>query len=433
MYDFSHLNLSADGLKRVAAQQLAKDFTFVVGEKKYHCSSIFAEFVSPKIAKLRMQDNTINSFSIDIPDPDGYFNLVLQLMHGNDVTANVPESIFLRKVGHILENTEIVNAFSFLNTKKLTIQNAVPTLEEKMENGRDITKEIQYIASNFYTIKKNSLFNLDLETLNFILSSPNLVIDSENDLYTFIIDLITKRGNKFKTLLSKVRYQCLTEDVIANFSKYVTPQDFTEIEGLWEAVSARLKCKHQKKQIGSRYIPYDIKLPFTNDPFKGIFTYITENITNMKNPIEIGVVEVTVSKDGDCTVPPHNLIRYSSPPSKWYLSEHEDSWVCFDFKNARIAMSAYTMCSGSDSSYWDFPVSYTWEGSNDRITWTEIDSKDENMEMGGNEKTHTWTLPTTSPFFRYVRFRLRNVKKRGGLYTPMIELFGLYEPPSTLE
>lgn len=431
MYDFSSFDLSADGLKKIAAQQLEEDFTFIVGNKKYPCCSYFAEFVSPKIARMRAEDKTINTFSIDISDPDGYFNLIIKLMKGFEFEANVPESIFLRKVGTILENTEIIKAFSFINTTKLTNQNVVPTFEEKTENGMDTTKEIQYIASHFYSLKKEALFGLDLETLITLLSHPNLKIESENSLYAFVTELIAKRGIEFKKLLPFIKYQCLSNESISNFSEYISPQDFTEIPGLWEAIIERIKCNHQTRRNKHRYIHYDISIPYTGDPFKGIFTYITEHITNCKNPIEIGEVDVTVLKD-ECQIPPHNLIRYTGPPSKWYLAEHEDSWVCFDFKTARVAISAYTMCSGTESSYWDYPVSYTWEGSDDKITWTEIDSKDDNNEMGGNDKTHTWTLPTISPLFRYVRFRLRNVTRRGGLYTPMIELFGLYEPPTKI-
>ncbi|EAX90648.1 hypothetical protein TVAG_141920 [Trichomonas vaginalis G3] len=431
MFDTSPLYLSADGLKKVAAQQLEEDFTFIVGKKNYTCNSYFAEFFSPLIARMRAEDSTINTFTIDIPDPDDYFNLVIQLMQGFEVDANVQESIFLRKVGSLLENTEMMEAFSFVNTTRLTNQNVVSTFEEKMELGRDTRKEIQYIASHFYSLKKESLFDLSLDTLKKLFSHPDLKIESENSLYSFITELISKRGPEFKQLLSYVQYQSLTNDLISNLSTYVNPQDFTEIPGLWEAIVKRITCQHKPLRLKHRYIHHDISIPFNGEPFKGIFTYITEHVTNGKNPIEEGVIEVSVSRE-ECQVSPANLIKYSSPASKWYLVEQEDSWVCFDFKNARVAINAYTMCSGTDSSYWDYPVSYTWEGSEDKKVWVDIDSKDENSEMGGNDKTHTWVIPTLSQMFRYVRFRLRNVTRRGGLYTPMIELFGAYEPPSKL-
>ena len=431
MLSQSDCYLSASGLKNAALQVLDHDFEFIVGDKKYPCNSFFAEFLSPAVAEIRNKDKTVNSFKIDIEDPNNYFDLVIQLMNGSEIEADVNQSVFLSKVGKILKNDEIADAFSFVNNTNLTIRNVVPTFLEKQKLNRDVSKELEYITKHFFSLDQNELMLIDKDSLVKVISNENLLIDSEDSLYSFVTEIIDKKGPEYKQLLNYIRYESISDKYAQSFNKYITPETIQNEPMLWQALQKRLLLPSDRIRIPDRYVHKDIPIHYKNEPFNGIFSFITK-LLGGKNPVEADAIEVTVNKD-ECNISPSSLMNYKSPPSRWYLAEHENNWVCFDFKNAKISMTAYTISSGSDSSYWEYPVSYTWEGSEDKKKWFDIDVQDQNTDMGGNEKTHTWVLKKPTKFFRYVRFRLRNVTRRGGLYTPRMELFGFYEPPEELK
>ena len=422
--------LPANGLKNAAVLAIEPDFEFIVGDKKYPCSSFFAEFISPAVAEIRSKDPSIKSFKIDVEDPNNYFELVIQLMNGNEIEANIPQSVFLRNIGEILQNDEIVDAFSFVNNNHLTTKNVIPTLLEKQQYNINISKETEFIAKHFFSIDEDELMLLDKETLLHILSNKILIITNEDSLYQFITKLIDRKGPEYTDFLNYVRYENISFDNAQSFLKYLTIDVIRKNPDVWKSLQKRMLLPSESFELNmNRYIHCEIQIPYHSDPFQGIFSFMTKILG--KNPIEAKMVEVTQLYN-ECTIPPSALIDYKQQQAKWYLSEYENSWICFDFKNAKVAMNAYSISSGKDSSYWEYPVSFTWEGSQDGKSWTDIDVKDLNTEMGGNEMTHTWFLHETSPLYRYIRFRLRDVTRRGGLYTRRMELFGLFRLPKNM-
>jgi hypothetical protein len=52
--------LSARGLADVAVRDSSDDFTFIVGDHRYRCSSSVAQFLSPRVSKLQSIDATIS-------------------------------------------------------------------------------------------------------------------------------------------------------------------------------------------------------------------------------------------------------------------------------------------------------------------------------------------------------------------------------------
>ena len=427
--------LSGEGLKNAAFNAsvlgIEPDFEFVVGDKKYPCSSFAAEFLSPAIAEIRSKDPSVKSFKIDVEDPNNYFDLVLQLMNGFEVEADIPQSIFLTKVGRILQNDEIVDSFSFINNNRLTIKNVIPTYLEKKEFNCNTIKELEYITKHFYAIDEDELLLLDKDTLMQILSSDNLIINFEDSLYLFVSKLIDQRGSEYNEFLKFVRFENVSIKAAQTFNKYLTIDIVRKSPSILQSLQKRMLFPIESIDFDNkRYIFTEIEIPYQDETFNGIFSFLTEVFDG--NPVDQKVVDVTVLKQ-DSSTSPSMLLEYKQPPSRWCLKEVENNWLCFDFKEASVAINAYSIASGADSSYWEYPVSFTWEGSMDQRIWTEIDVKDENTDMGGNEKEHTWILKNTSPFFRYIRFRLRNVTRSGGLYTTRIEFFGYIKPPKQLK
>ncbi|EAX87774.1 hypothetical protein TVAG_213900 [Trichomonas vaginalis G3] len=162
-----------------------------------------------------------------------------------------------------------------------------------------------------------------------------------------------------------------------------------------------------------------ITLNYSGNQYDGIFSYL-RRINKGQNPLTCGAISVSISGNFDGNN--SNLFEYSTRLHNWYLDEVANNSVSFDFKDRKVSLSAYTIKSGS-CSYWDKPVDFAIEGSNNCIQWDMIDDKPNNREMGGDDMVHTWTC-SPSPFYRYIRFRLKTKCSGGQLYTDHFEFFG---------
>ena len=415
--------LTSKGLQNVAKCYHPDDFKFIVGNKEYKCPSFFADFISPRIANCHAIDPCMNYFVVDIDDPNNYFELALDLFHGKGFKILPKQREFFKQLAIIFQNNELLCYALDIATQNLTASNALSSLEEKIPYGLDISKEIEVIASNFYKFKPMLLENLDVNILMRILHSPHLVVNSESSLFEFVLSLV-KQNPDYSVLFSAVKFECLKESEVEQFNKIIKFDQMSPL--IWAAIKPRLLLKTQPVLVNSRYNRKIFDCLFKKDKiFDGIINFLRARNKGL-NPVDVGAVVVTV-KVNECSVKPRELFERDSRP-RWYLAEKEDNYICLDFVGGKVSIDGYSWGSGNDSSYWEYPVSYTWEGSNDNQKWTIIDQRDENTDMGGNEKTHHWTCKK-SPFFRYVRFRLRKIQRNGGLYSTQLELFGQYEEP----
>ena len=422
MTEIKKFKLSSKGLKNVATCHHPDDFKFIVGKKEYKCPSFFADFISPKISHLHVIDPCMNYFVVDIADPHDYFQTAIELIQGKSIKILPKQREFFKNLAIILENTELLCYALDIATPNLTPTNAFSSLEEKSLYNLDISQEIEVIASSFYTYPLELLAQLDVNILMRILHSPNLTIESDHYLFDFIYQLASK-DPKYIILFSAIQFQYLNEEDIHKFNQLVTFDQMNPL--IWAAMKPRLQMEVPTVIFGGRYNRNITSCPYKGEMFNGIMDYL-RTLHKGKNPVDVGAVAVTVNVK-KCNVSARDLFERGTKP-RWFLAEQENNWICLDFKGGKVAMDGYSWGSGSESSYWEYPVSFTWEGSEDNKTWTEIDKKDDNMDMGGNQKTHHWDC-TKSNFFRYIRFRLRKVERTGGLYSTQLELFGQYLEP----
>ena len=59
------LKLSSNGFKNFPFELHEGDFEFIVGNQIYKCNSIVAEFLSPKISKLRSLDPSFSRYELE--------------------------------------------------------------------------------------------------------------------------------------------------------------------------------------------------------------------------------------------------------------------------------------------------------------------------------------------------------------------------------
>jgi hypothetical protein len=92
------VGLSAKGLANIPGNIYENDFTFIVGEDRYQCSSFIASFLSPRIGQLQVSDSTLQQFVIATKDPEHYFHNFMCLGEGCKMTLTNENSGFFRSI-----------------------------------------------------------------------------------------------------------------------------------------------------------------------------------------------------------------------------------------------------------------------------------------------------------------------------------------------
>ena len=79
------LRLSSKGLTHIPLEIHEGDFEFIVGDEVYKCNSIIAEFLSPKISRLRRFDPSFSAYKLETDDLSFKFNEFISLAFDADL------------------------------------------------------------------------------------------------------------------------------------------------------------------------------------------------------------------------------------------------------------------------------------------------------------------------------------------------------------
>lgn len=404
----SNFNLSSGGLKGIPESILNNDFCFIYDTKKYYCSRVLASFISPIVAHIFQSDPLCSSFTVDLDDeidlpiniklPNKIsfdFNLIIQLMKGNSINVDSTNAEFLILMGKKLGNAEIVNQIMENLSKylpPLSSQNVVQRILIRSSLNLNINEEIDFIASHFIDFGDKDLIRLGPSLLLYILSSShNLQIHSEEWLLTIIKRLILTGGDSFKCLYACVNYGNLSQD---EFEQFLDDIDLEDIdEPLWNSLKTSFlqfkehnsfcnnhnknKSDNKKNKERSQKNLSAIIEPSKPENMKGIFAHITETLG--ENPSSI--VEVT-SSSFNPQYPPENVIDKPNNDTQYFESnDEENSWIRFDFKKMRIAISHYTLKTWFWGPNFQHLKSWVVEGSDDGNEWTELDQREDENSL----------------------------------------------------
>lgn len=172
--------------------------------------------------------------------------------------------------------------------------------------------------------------------------------------------------------------------------------------------------------------------------FNGIITHL--RFLTGKNPAINGTVKIFSPTKTHFEFPLQNLFEYGDMINKsfWNFAScnplPNENWLLFDFqKNHSVSITAYTIRSGGSSH----PKSWIFEGSNDKITWTNIDEVHDCTYLNSPRATHTFTIKEKNKKdqqdlgFRFIRFiQLENMspqnEKKYRINLKALEFFGHY-------
>ena len=196
MMEFS-FELSAEGLKHIPSHVMAKDFEFVVNGKSYWWNSLLADFLSPKIARIHSSDPACSRFVIESNDENGVFESFLGLSLGNSIEVNSENALFLQNISRELENGEMIVKFVESQEGSISSSNVIDRLTLKSSFNLDVEEEVAFVASHFFEIESESLHKLSFEQLRSVLSSSSLKLDSEDQLFDFLVSVVEEDESKF--------------------------------------------------------------------------------------------------------------------------------------------------------------------------------------------------------------------------------------------
>jgi hypothetical protein len=243
-----------------------------------------------------------------------------------------------------------------------------------------------------------------------------LRLDSEDSLLDFILEL----GHDYFDLLGSVSTEYLS---VSGIDRLLDSISLEEVDcELWSSLCSRLRLRVQLSSVptarlGARRFEFDPRRPFD-----GVFAQFTWECGG--NVHTKGIISITASSHG--MNDPHEVVDYNS--SEYWTSRNEaNSWLQFDFKSRRIALTNYSIKSkgGSQSHLLEWSV----EASNDATSWTVLDRR-KTQDLNGNCLVSSYECESQRPpqlTFRFIRLIQTGPNSQGGnvMGLSIVEFFGV--------
>ena len=431
------LNLTWKGLSFVNWDCGEDDFKFAFGDNQdCRVHSVLAEFISPKIAKIRKCDPLWNVYTFD-NDSCELFDvldyLFSNLRSGHPLHVDNSNFIDLLRLSRELENSELFSSLAaMVKIESLTVEDLILLLQNGIELGTAFSERFgnlrDFVASHFYEIKSDALESLDLETARLLLSSPSLKIKDEDSLYDFIQSR-SEKDPSFANLFEFVYFEYLSVDHIKMFATFARENLLENINaGIWTRICGRLllETKRERKKNSRAVSPPDIEFDYNGSkPLKGIIAHLTHECGG--NIHDNGVVNVTASSFNDASYHPKNVVDLRKD-SYYYSKYEQDTWICLDFKDKSVIPKSYSLRTCNNGPGGCHLKSWVFEASNDGKTWTTVDRRDNNYDLNDRHVTRNFGVSHgTSERFRFIRLRQTGQNHRGDFCVILtaLEVFGV--------
>jgi hypothetical protein len=233
------LSLSANGLQRLETIDHAKDFTFIVGGRRYLCPSFVAEFVSPRVSSLRSVDITIDELSLETQDPDHQFGLVLSIGFGREVVLSEREIRFVRSVCGELWNSELFELTFSHEKGKSQGEDLKAGLSLLSGDGDNFEWKIPIIASHFHEFSVSDFDHINRRFLEGILNDSKLVLQDEDSLFEIIHQLASEDFSYFG-LLEYIRFEFVSPECMKRAFEFISNSFDSITFGIWTSLEHRL-------------------------------------------------------------------------------------------------------------------------------------------------------------------------------------------------
>jgi hypothetical protein len=392
---------------------------------------MIAEFLSPRIARLRRLDPTVTFLEIRSlgKDGKGQFRDVLLLGSGSDLMIDASNQECFKLIFEELENSELCFLIMSEPESAITATNVIDRLQMKRKLNIPNLKEVEFAASHFHEFSIDSLARLNDDELYEILSSDSLLISSEDSLFEFVQQRAEMDSSNFR-YFEFVRFEFLSTSSISTFVDLTSKASNNEFHiyecinsTIWCSICRRLVQATSDQRVSDRVVKRGREFAVTSSlPFCGIISYLTS--THGGNVYDRGIVDVTASSNYGAEYLPKYAVDLSC--ENGFGSQNvPNQWLCYDYKELRIIPSGYSIRSGLKT--WDkrcYLRSWVIETSMDGSTWNVVDRRDRLSSLA-NAEVRSFTILNGQPC-RFIR--IRQTSKTDGDYDHLVvtawEIFG---------
>lgn len=427
------INISLKEIDNILSAYKSDDFVFLTSNQKtVTCNKIIADIISPKIANIHKCDPTVDFFDLSFADYRLLEKLIRNknneycVFHNNSIDFDINDMDEIIQIADALGNVDL---YSQMTEKgELNVHNVVHVLTHKLRNEKSIEskiidREIEFISENFFDINQCQLMDLNCDILRMIFSMSTFHVESEDDLFDFIYQIISQDPNpETESLLEFVQFEFLTKKYL---KKYLSLLDFDSMNSsLWKRICSRLLSIPPRPMIESpRKSKNIIKIEFDHkDQFNGIFQNLNRQC---EGNAHLGKV-IQITSSGDKLNNCYEIIN-KNWNSRWFTKNCNFSWWMVDFKEMSVSLTGYSLKTYTEPGT-GYPHLQSWiiEGSNDKEHWERIDTQEPNNYLKGSGYSKMFELSRPTMPFRYFRLMSNGPNHEGSYYLLLssIEFFG---------
>jgi hypothetical protein len=319
-----------------------------------------------------------------------------------------------------LDNIEMSgNVLDILESKELlNVSNCISRMKQKQRLEVSVDRESDFIASRFYSLKLETISDIEIPILKNILRSDSLLIDNEDSL----IELILGLGPNYFELIGSIRFEYLSSSSIDLFFDQISFEDINA--DIWHQLHLRSRhlLVYERNSIPrNRFKDLIFRSADSDSPWSGLISCRCEECGG--NVHEKGIVNITCSST--CYNQCWQIVNYDWK-SYFYTNNSANSWIQFDFKDRSVSLSHYAL--KSDGNHGSHLLQWKLSGSNDGNDWTTVDERN-TQELNGTYLTKMFCCRPTSSVsqsYRYIRLTQTGKNSTGEDYLLLanIEFFG---------
>jgi hypothetical protein len=403
MSEKSPFTLSTAGLSMLPIAKYPNDFIFIIDGNEFQCSSVVADFLSPRIARLHNLDPSLNYYEFANASDGNALQTILKLAQGHAIDADKLMAKPVLEVAAELENAEICSLIPTHVDESLSPGAIVERYNLAKHLHVDLSEMVEFIASHFFFLSDPTLQSLDYDDLRLILSDAKLRLKSEDSLFQLIASRYPD-DPAFFSLMEYVYFDFLSEDSVKQFvaaTLQLPDSSFWFNSSIWKQIGRRLVLSVSPQPSTGRPVAYGKPVQTTqcayseSAPLNGILAFLTAR--HASNLHESGIVTVTASSSTD-------FKQFTDPLGSGYVEFSSDatgSWFCHDFKERRVTLAKYTIRSCCTNLG---PKSWTIDGSNDGQAWETIHTVNGCGELASGGIIRSFEV-STSKACRFIRFR----------------------------
>jgi hypothetical protein len=168
------ISLSAKGFTNLPMNCYVHDFTFIVGGTRHQCPSFVADFLSPRLCRLRKIDSNICELVIETEDVNNCFSKFLSLGQGSKVCVTDSNRNFFTSICRELLNVELFHSICPFDESDQKCTIVIDELKLSSAIDLDCESQIAFCSSHFYEISMNELRHLRFDLISAIISHPRL-------------------------------------------------------------------------------------------------------------------------------------------------------------------------------------------------------------------------------------------------------------------